>query len=349
MGLNQEIEFRDLHKKLLSANLTQKEKDDVWVKIQSTYKNDELELLMREYWQSLEKKEIISDNLQFDVLKSHILSRIQKSKDRSNKTYKLIPSNWRNTIMRVAAILFIPLLLASFYVYYQMDKRYDKMASTSSVMQEVIACPGSRVHFTLPDHSEVWLNSGSKLEFPLNMTQLDQRNVKLSGQGYFKVAHDKKHPFIVETEKIKVLALGTSFDVSSYCNDSQISSILEEGSIALIDLQNKEFARLTPGQQAVLDKSLNELVIKDVDTELSTSWRNGKLVFRNSSLIEVTKQIERWYNCQINVDPKLLNSNILYTATIQDETLGEVLKMIEISTSVKTKIEKREVSIWSKN
>jgi len=349
MGLNQEIEFRNLHKKLLSANLTQKEKDELWVKIQSTYNNSELELLMREYWQDLENKEIVSDEFQFEVLKSQILSRIQKSKNSSKNIHQLFSSNWRTVMMRVAAILFIPLLLGSVYVYYRMDNKYNMMASSSSVMQEVIACPGSRVHFTLPDHSEVWLNSGSKLKFALNMTSLDQRNVRLTGQGYFKVAHDKKHPFIVETEKMKIQALGTSFDVSSYCNDSHISSILEEGSIALINLQNKEFARLTPGQQAILDKTSNELTIKEVDTALSTSWRNGKLVFRNSPLVEVTKQMERWFNCQINVDPKLLNSNILYTATIQDETLGEVLKMIEISTSVKTKIEKREVSIWSKN
>lgn len=349
MGLNQEIEFKYLHQQLLSDGLTQNEKDDLWVKIQATYKNDELELLMQKYWQSLENKEIAADELQFEVLKNQILSRIQKSKNGSKNTYKRSISNWQNVLMRVAAILFIPLLLGSAYVYYRMDNRYNKMASTSSVMQEVIACPGSRVHFTLPDHSEVWLNSGSKLKFSLNMASLDQRNVTLTGQGYFKVAHDKKHPFIVETEKMKIQALGTSFDVSSYCNDSQVSSILEEGSIALINLQNEEFARLTPGQQAVLDKSSNQFSIKNVDTALSTSWRDGKLIFRNSPLVEVTKQMERWFNCKINVDPKLLNSNILYTATIQDETLGEVLKMIEISTSVKTKIEKREVSIWSKN
>ncbi len=349
MGLNQKIEFRNFHQQLLSDNLTQKEKDELWVKIQSTYKNDELESLMLEYWQNLKKKEIASDEMQFKALKSQILSRIQKSKNSSNETRKRISFNRLEVLMRVAAILFIPLLIGSIYLYYQMDTRYNNMVSSTTAMQEVIACPGSRVHFILPDHSEVWLNSGSKLEYALNMVQLDQRNVKLSGQGYFKVVHDKKHPFIVETEKMKVRALGTSFDVSSYSNDNQISSILEEGSIALINLQNKEFARLVPGQQAVLDKSSNELIIKDVDTALSTSWRNGKLVFRNTSLIEVTKQMERWFNCQIKVDPKLLNSDILYTATIQDETLGEVLKMIEISTSVKTKIEKRDVSIWSKN
>jgi ferric-dicitrate binding protein FerR (iron transport regulator) len=80
---------------------------------------------------------------------------------------------------------------------------------------------------------------------------------------------------------------------------------------------------------------------------MSTSWKDGKLMFRDSPLNDVTRQLERWFNCTIHVDPKLMNSEISYTATIQDETLGEVLKMIEISTQVKTRIKNREVTIWT--
>jgi ferric-dicitrate binding protein FerR (iron transport regulator) len=95
----------------------------------------------------------------------------------------------------------------------------------------------------------------------------------------------------------------------------------------------------------MLDKGSRKLLIKEVDTRLTTSWKDGRLVFKNTPLREVTKQLERWFNCSIVVAPALLGSDILYTATIQDETLVEVLSMIEISTKVKTKIENREVKI----
>lgn len=347
MGLNQKIEFRYFHQQLLSDNLTKEEKDDLWVKIQSTYKDEELELLMREYWQSLEKKEIISDEIQFDTLKNQILSRIQKSKISSDKTSRPFLPNWKNMMMRVAAMLFIPLLLGSLFVIYRMETRFDKMAS--STMQQVIASPGSRVHLFLPDQTEVWLNSGSMLEFPTDLNKQSQRKVKLYGQGYFNVSRDPQHPFLVETESLNIRVLGTSFDVSNYANDCKFSSTLEHGSIVLLNSCGKEIRQLEPGQRAVLNKETKELFVETVDTKLTTSWKDGKLIFRNTSLIEVTKQMERWFNCKINVDPELIDLNILYTATIQDETLGEVLKMIEISTSVKTKIEKREVSIWHKN
>jgi ferric-dicitrate binding protein FerR (iron transport regulator) len=221
--------------------------------------------------------------------------------------------------------------------------------ASHTVIGKVVAHPGSRVHFTLPDQTEVWLNSGSTLEYPLALNEQENRKVKLSGQGYFKVAHDPSHPFFVETDGIRIKALGTSFDVSGYAADRQISSTLEEGSIALLDLSGKEVTRIYPGQKAVLDKSTNSMEVKEVETMLTTSWKDGKLIFRNTSLLDVTIQLERWFNCKIHLDSRLLKTDLMYTATIQDETLGEVLKMIEISTKIKTGIEKREVYISSRN
>ena len=344
MGTNQKVDFKHLLERMLSGELTSAEKDDLLEYIQLSYKDQELDRVMREHWLALDNKEIITDDIQLLILKNQIISQINTKKLSPKKVYTLFPSNLKNILLRVAAMLFIPLLLGSILMYYLMDRRLDQITG-SATMQAVVASPGSRVHFTLPDHSEVWLNSKSKLVFPTNLNQLDQRKVKLTGQGYFKVAPDKKHPFYVEIDGMSVQALGTSFDVSGYNDDKKISSTLEEGSIALFNTNGIEIARLVPGQQVVLDRSTQKIDVRTVETTLTTSWKDGKLIFRNTSLTDVTKQLERWFNCEIHLDRKLLNSNLFYTATIQDETLGEVLKMIEISTSVKTKIEKREVYI----
>lgn len=344
MGENQKIEFKHLLDQMLSGALTSAEKNNLHEYIQLFYKDHELDKLMREHWLALENKEMASDEIQLLILKNQIISQINKIETSPKKVYTLFPSNWKNKLMRVAAMLFIPLLLGSLLVFYLMDKRiYQLTGSVAS--QTVVASPGSRVHFTLPDHTEVWLNSKSVLEFPTNLNQQEQRRVKLTGQGYFKVAHDKKHPFFVEVDGISVKALGTLFDVSGYSDDRQISSTLEEGSVALINSKDNEVVRLVPGQQALFDKITQRIVVSNVETMLTTSWKDGKLIFRNTSLSDVTKQLERWFNCEIHLDLRLLNSKLFYTATIQDETLGEVLKMIEISTAIKTRIEKREVYI----
>ena len=348
MNSNHKLDFKYLLNRILTGELSNEEKNDLFDYIQSSFNDKDLDLLMREHWLGLEYKEIIVDEKKLQVLKNQIIFRINQTQTSSVKQPRIIPFNWKNYLIRVAAVLFIPLFLSSLFFLYRLDRQIDQMANSTAV-QQVIASPGSRVHFTLPDKTEVWLNSGSILEYPVALNYQELRKVKLSGQGYFKVAHDVKHPFLVEIKGLSIMALGTSFDVSSYVDDKQISSTLEEGSIALVDMHGKEVARLLPGQKVIMDKNTNELEVKDVDTALSTSWKDGKLIFRNSSLSDVTNQLERWFNCKIHVQPLLLSSDLMYTATIQDETLGEVLRMIEISTSVKTKIEKREVYIESKN
>ncbi len=344
MGSNHKIDFKYLLDQMFSGKLSRDEKNDLWDYIHSSFEDSELDLLMQEHWSGLENQDIVADEMQILLIKNQIFSKINQTKKLNKKKSRSFFPRWTNYFMRVAAILFIPLLFGSLFMFYRMNKSVEEIAG-SGAMQQVMATPGSRVHFILPDQSEVWLNSGSKLEFPLNLNRLNLRKVKLTGQGYFKIAHNKKHPFIVETERFSILALGTSFDVSNYSEDMQISSTLEEGSIALIGPHETEIARLHPGQKAILEKSTNQMVVRDVETKLSTSWKDGKLIFRNTPLFDVTTQLERWFNCEIHVDSLLLKSKLSYTATIQDETLGEVLKMIEISTAVKTKIEKREVYI----
>ena len=348
MGTNHKIDHKYLLNRMLSGELTSNEKKVLRNYIQTSFKDSELDLLMQEHWLGLKDKEIVADDLQLLILKNRIISKINQTINSTKKRRQLFPSHWKNYLMRAAAVLFIPLLLGSLFVYYQMDQRMDQMTA-STVSERVVANPGSRIHFTLPDKTEVWLNSGSMLEFPLALNQQDSRKVKLAGQGYFKVAHDKEHPFIVETDELRIKALGTSFDVSSYENDQQVASTLEEGSIAISDLNGNELTRISPGQKAILNKASRNLEVREVETSLTTSWKDGKLIFRNTSLSDVTVQLERWFNCKIHLDPQLMDSGLMYTATIQDETLGEVLKMIEISTRIKTKIEKREVYINCRN
>lgn len=341
MKQGNDIKLKNYLNKLLSGNIDSHEKDKLHSYISSSFKDKELDELMQQHWDGIETKGLEKNDLFLQQLKAKIWNKISGTEIKQKKIL-----SWNSYLTRIAAVLFIPLLISSIYLFYLLSQS-DAM-NGQSAMQQVFASPGSRVHFILPDKSEVWLNSGSTLEYPINLNSQKQRKVKLSGQGYFNVAHDEKHPFFVESGNLNIKVLGTSFDVSTYSNDPFASSTLEKGSIALLDLNGKEIAWLTPGQKVLLDKETNKYCIKEVDTQLTTSWKDGKIIFKNTPLYEVAKQLERWFNCSIHVSSELLSSNILYTATIQDETLGEVLKMIEISTHAKTKIENREVNILNK-
>ncbi len=333
--------------KIISGDLSDSERSYLHSYIESTFQDEKLSGFMEMHWKELGKKSSNEDEQDLRETKELIMKMVRNRKTEVPKLQKKNSVRWMKYIVRAAAVLTIPLMIFSGYLYFRLNEQ-SLLYAEQTVMQQVIATPGSRVHFALPDQSEVWLNSGSSIEFSNGLMKQEQRRVKLKGQGYFLVTRDEKHPFIVEAGDLSIKVLGTSFDVSNYAEDDFISSTLEEGAIALLNSSgDKEIATLKPGQQAVFSKGTKELTIHQVDTRLLTSWKDGKLIFRDSPLKDVTKQLERWFNCTIHVDPKLLHLGILYTATIQNETLGEVLQMIEISTQVKTKIKNREVSIWS--
>jgi Fe2+-dicitrate sensor, membrane component len=346
MEIRQNIDIEKLIAKFIDGTYNQADKELLTDYIEATHNDKELNSLLLKHWEALQEKDILIDPARLTLLKQKIQSRIFDSESQEEDDETSTSLNWKLIFRRIAAILVIPLLLGSVFVAYNLGKDNGLKSSGTAVVQQIISSPGSRVHFTLPDQTEVWLNSGSKLEFPTGLATNGQRRVKLSGQGYFDVAHDAKHPFFVETSAFTVKVLGTSFDVSCYENDNSFSSTLEKGSIVILNKKNLEIGRLVPGEKAIVEKTDASVTINKVDTELTTSWKDGKLIFKNTSLKEVTKQMERWYNCNIEVDPKLANSDISYTATIQQETIEEVLKMIEISTHVKTRIENRNVKIW---
>jgi ferric-dicitrate binding protein FerR (iron transport regulator) len=346
MEIEQNIDIEKLISKFIDGTYNQSDKELLTDYIEATHNDKVLNGLLLKHWETLQEKDISIDADRLTSLKQKIQSRIFDAKSPEAEREISASRNWKFIFGRIAAVLVLPLLLASVYVAYNLGKDNGLKSSGTAVVQQIVSSPGSRVHFTLPDQTEVWLNSGSKLEFPTGIAANAQRRVKLSGQGYFEVAHDAKHPFFVETNAFTIKVLGTSFDVSCYDNDNSFSSTLEKGSISILNKKNLEIGRLVPGEKAIVEKADASVTIEKVDTELTTSWKDGKLIFRNTSLKEVTKQMERWYNCHIEVDPRLTNSDISYTATIQQETIEEVLKMIEISTHVKTKIENRNVKIW---
>ncbi|MEL7587321.1 MAG: FecR domain-containing protein [Prolixibacteraceae bacterium] len=345
MKENNYQDIEQLLQKMLVGTLSENEKDEIRKYMASTWQDERLNDFMSRHWATLDARSADSDEAGLDDLKSRILLMIMNdpslSRPAAGRKIRLNPPGW---LVRIAAVLTIPLLIFSGYLYYRLNG--SSSAVKPEISQEVVATPGSRVHFMLADKTEVWLNSGSTLSFSTGLYEQQQRRVKLTGQGYFLVSKDEEHPFIVETGDLNIKVLGTAFDVSNYANDEFISSTLEHGAIALLNSDGEELAVLRTGENAVYKKTSRELAVNQVNTRIATSWKDGQLIFREAPLKEVTTRLERWFNCSINVDPELASSGMRFTATIQDETLGEVLKMVEISAHVRTKITKREAWIW---
>ncbi|MDX1365343.1 MAG: DUF4974 domain-containing protein [Arenibacter latericius] len=200
-------------------------------------------------------------------------------------------------------------------------------SSAEETIYNTIKVPyGKRFNLLLADSTHITLNGGSTLKHPEKFILGKERRVFLQGEAFFEVKKDNAHPFIVEMEDKNVRVLGTKFNVSCYPEDDENNTVLVEGSIVLYESNddNGNQLLLEPGHKASW-KSTNPLEVSllRVDTEIYTSWLEGKIIFRNTPFKEIRKRLERHYNIKIQ-NKDLILEDKKYTGTFDIESIQEV-------------------------
>ncbi|MDR2282615.1 MAG: FecR domain-containing protein [Sphingobacterium sp.] len=200
---------------------------------------------------------------------------------------------------------------------------------------------GGQYHVTLPDGSKVWLNADSRLKYPNRFTGL-LREVELDGEAYFEVTSNAKQPFVVKTPSEQVEVLGTHFNVNSYRDEEASKVALLEGKVHVV-ADNRQSSTLSPGQQTFF--SNNQMKTQNINAEESIAWKNGEFTFNNESLGAAMRQVARWYDIEIEVDPSL-KQLALWGSVSRLDNFDKVLKIIKMTDdNIKIKIEGRRVKI----
>ena len=183
---------------------------------------------------------------------------------------------------------------------------------------------GGKSEVALPDGSNVWIHSATSLTYNTNYYSKN-RNVRLNGEAYFDVAHDKDHPFVVETEGMKITVHGTKFNVESFPGSENTFVSLKEGSVSLETKAETRF--LHPGEVGTFNKRNGRLQIEKGDIELAVSWASNQIVFKNRPLDEICPLLSKWYNVKINLSPEL-QEQYRYTFTLRHEPLEEIMRIM---------------------
>lgn len=211
---------------------------------------------------------------------------------------------------------------------------------------------GKQFELLLSDGTQVSLNSGSSLRYPVNFIAGKDRKVYLKGEAFFDVAKDASHPFIVNADQINIRVLGTQFNLSFYPEDEDISTVLVEGSVALYkegaDMKKNTSTQLVPGQQAAFNKTKNEMSVNEVDTHNHTAWKDGYLLFKASPFYRIRSKLERHFNISIEDKTQLLHNQV-YTATFRNETIEEILEAFKEDTPFQYKREGSKITILDNN
>lgn len=207
---------------------------------------------------------------------------------------------------------------------------------------------GAEYTLVLSDSTEVILNSGSKLKYPVAFGN-QTREVELEGEAFFRVTKSKKTPFIVKANDVNVTVYGTIFNVSAYDNETLIQTTLIEGSVgvSLIKIKSESEIKIKAGQQLIYYKGTGNTETKEVNTEQFIAWTKGRFVFENESIENILKILSRWYDFNFEFKDESLKKQRFTISLGRYYDFNKILEMISISSKMKFSTKGNSIIVYS--
>lgn len=300
------VEKDHIIKKLFEGSLTPEERKEL---NRSGFINDSL----RKQWEEVSGESM--DPVREERILNGIMQRMKK-KERHSR-YSLYRYGMA-AMIAVCMLLSALLLMKTTHtgVMYVMNTGYQSMDSVR-----------------LADGTKVMLGAGSRLTYPQEFSD-SRREVMLSGQAFFEVTPDKKHPFVVKTSNMDITVLGTSFEVFSYDGDKQAETILLTGKVKVEIPDNKalegKIYRLASDEKLTYDEEKGVSLAK-VDADAYSAWRQGKrMSFKNETLEMILDRLEKWYGQEIECNSQVAQ-HYRFTFTVHSEPLELILNYISHS------------------
>lgn len=214
-------------------------------------------------------------------------------------------------------------------------------AKETTALNTIRTPRGGEYRLTLPDGTQVWLNAASSITFPVVFAGAE-RNVQVSGEVYFEVAHNKAKPFHVTVGEMSVEVLGTHFNINAYAGEAAVKTTLLEGAVKVAS--GNERRQLAPGQQAVVTVAGNMQVEDDVDLDEVIAWKNGYFQFNDADIRSVMRQLENWYDVKVAYENGKVPERSFGGGIQRSLPLTRVLKILE-ENDVKFRVEGRNITV----
>ena len=288
---------------------------------------------MKEYIKNI-IAESLKDEVDVDREWERLFSSIEKKTISKMKTRGLFLQYLKYA---AAVVLGIGVSLSTLYLTNQ-----ENLSTVGNY--KLVTSKGEKSYLRLPDGTRVWLNSCTTLEYAENYGH-SNRSIYLDGEAYFEVAKNKDLPFVVKANGIDVKAIGTAFNVSAYMEDSQLTTTLFNGKVAVQPTLTKQEVLLEPNQVAVYDKSRNKIEVVPYDKKQFAQWRGGFLSFEMMYLQDITKLLERNYNVVFRYENQGIKKLRFSGSFRNNEDLSEILNVIKTNTGIRYQILKDTIVI----
>lgn len=226
---------------------------------------------------------------------------------------------------------------------YNENEKYAK-----AIVYNYLTIPrGGEFFVKLADGTQVWLNSESKLKFPVSFIEGETRKVELVyGEAYFEVTPSEAHrgaKFQVITGIQEIEVIGTQFNVQAYKDDKIIKTSLVEGKV---NVKNNSIEKnLKPGQASYLSVDSGKITVSDVDIENTIAWKKGYFMFNNESLESMTNILSRWYNV-VFIFENEKKKHIRFTGVLKrSDNIQKLLNKLEKTNEAFFQIQNNQITI----
>lgn len=202
--------------------------------------------------------------------------------------------------------------------------------------QEVSTGPGECTQVVLSDNTVVTLNGSSTIVYPSGFSGRN-RQIYFTGEGYFEVQADVRHPFDVITNDARIRVYGTKFNLKSYPDDNVLSVGLDEGNVQFIGdagVSDKVVVEMVPGDNVSYDKGTG-VVGKEYSSEGSGLWRKGQYYFKNETLEDIARDMERIFGVRVLIEKEELLNAHYYMALVNGETIDDFIRILSMDKSIK--------------
>ena len=215
-------------------------------------------------------------------------------------------------------------------------------------MQQVVVPAGQRVELRLADGTKVWLNSSSSVEYVAPFFSR-QRRVKMEGEAYFEVEHDRRAPFVVSTNGLDIEVLGTRFNIRNDDNEHRVTTVLLEGAVkAYASGREQASVRLHPAQQLVFDTRTHAMRLTDCPSaERSINWIDGRFCFEHDTFGEIVAELKRYYNVDIRfMDNRLRDMRFSGNFRVEDG-IYHIMSVLQLTYKFNYRIVGNDIELYA--
>lgn len=317
-----------LFNRYINKELTAKEKNELFRWIEMGDADEELKKLLDEFIENIGAEILLPENSGDKILHAIVGKQLER-----------IPIEKKRTLTAWSGIAAASVIIIALFAYFIFNNNNSKLVSETYTVKNAgvsllhaVTTTGEGKKIRLPDNTEVWLSPSSLLEYPASFNG-SLREVKLSGEAFFEVSHDAKHPFIIHSGNIETKVLGTSFNIQAYTSQEEINVTVITGKVNVSNRDKVENVELVANQRAVFHRKSTLLVKENVDTVSAPCLlkrKEGEFVYEGERLRKVMDDLQEYFGVKIEAADAVKDCPISFNVYLTDK-IEEILEPIAIS------------------